>query len=53
MAYDWDFNMSPNGSGSGKVVTALYPHGGLRNVKLTVTDNAGQTNSITIQITVM
>ena len=53
VAYDWDFNKSPNGSGSGKVVTALYPHGGLRNVKLTVTDNAGQTNSITIQITVM
>ncbi|MDQ6887148.1 MAG: S8 family serine peptidase [Gemmatimonadota bacterium] len=52
VSYDWNFGMSPNGTGSGAVVTATYPHTSQRTVTLTVTDGAGQSNSATQVITV-
>ena len=45
--YFWNLGKSPNPTASGAVVTVTYPHSGSRIVTLTVTDNAGQTNSVT------
>ncbi|MGI8496421.1 MAG: S8 family serine peptidase, partial [Gemmatimonadaceae bacterium] len=51
-AYDWSLGKYPNGTASGPVVTVTYPHGGQRTVTLTVTDGAGQMNSMTQVFTV-
>jgi probable HAF family extracellular repeat protein len=47
VSYAWDLNKFPGGSASGSTVTATYPHGGTRNVTLTVTDASGLSSSIT------
>ena len=52
VSYSWDLNRSPNPTATGIIVSPTYPHTGTRNVTLTVTDNAGQSRSITITITV-
>jgi len=51
VSYSWDLDKTPNPTATGKIVTVNYPHGGTHSVTLTVTDTAGQTNSITIVIT--
>ena len=52
VSYTWDFNKYPDGSGSGSVVSATYPHADARTVTLTVTDGSGQTNSVSKTITI-
>jgi hypothetical protein len=52
VSYTWDLNKFPNGTASGAVVSATYPHNGTRNVTLTVTDASGQSNSVTKTITI-
>lgn len=47
VSYTWDLGRYPGGSGSGAVVTTIYPHAGPRTVTLTVTDNGGKTSSVT------
>ena len=52
VSYAWDLNRLPNPTAAGAIVTAAYPHAGLRFVTLTVTDNGGKSTSITKTITV-
>ena len=52
VAYNWNLGKSPDPTASGQVVSVTYPHEGPRTVVLTVTDNAGATNSVTQTITV-
>jgi subtilisin family serine protease len=47
VSYTWDLNKYPGGSATGSVVTTTYPHSGTRNVKLTVRDAGGLSNSVT------
>jgi PKD repeat protein len=50
--WSWDLGKYPDGSATGSLVTATYPHTGLRTVTLTVTDNTGKTASISKTFTV-
>jgi len=52
VSYAWDLNKYPGGSATGSVVTTTYPHSGIRNVTLTVTDAQGLSNSVTKQVDV-
>jgi probable HAF family extracellular repeat protein len=52
VSYAWNLDKYPGGSATGAKVTTTYPHGGLRNVTLTVKDAQGLTNSVTRAITV-
>ncbi|MDB4883745.1 MAG: hypothetical protein JWL95_2511 [Gemmatimonadetes bacterium] len=52
VSYEWDLNKSPGGTASGALVDATYPHGGARQVTLTVTDGLGQKSSVTSTITI-
>jgi len=45
VSYVWDLGKRNNATASGAVVTTSYPRSGSYNVKLTVTDTAGQTSS--------
>jgi subtilisin family serine protease len=47
VTYAWNLGKFPNPTASGATVTATYPHTGPRTVTLTVTDVAGQSNSVT------
>lgn len=49
-AYEWVFGDGTTGSGS--TIDHTYDNDGEYNVKLTVTDNGGATNSITKQVTI-
>jgi PKD repeat protein len=46
-SYVWNLDKYPGGSAAGVKVTTTYPHGGTRNVTLTVKDSKGQTSSTT------
>jgi PKD repeat protein len=50
VSYNWDLNKYPDGTATGKVVVANYPHADTRNVTLTVTDAEGLTSSVTKSI---
>lgn len=49
--YDWNFGDGT--TGTGKTVSHVYSKAGPYNVILTVTDNAGATNSKTLQVTAL
>ena len=51
VSYAWDFNKYPDGTGSGPVVSATYPHADTRTVTLVVTDAEGLTNTMSRTIT--
>jgi probable HAF family extracellular repeat protein len=46
VSYAWSLDKYPGGSASGVQVATAYPHAGVRNVTLTVTDTKGQTSSL-------
>jgi PKD repeat protein len=52
VSYAWNLGKSPDPTANGMVVSVSYPHSGPRTVVLTVTDNGGQSRSITQVITV-
>lgn len=47
VSYAWNLGRFPDPTGTGKIVSATYPHAGERTVTLTVTDNGGKSSSIT------
>ena len=51
-SYAWDFGHTPNGTGSGQVVSHTFPSAGTYPVKLTVTDGGGLTDSKTTNVAV-
>ncbi|MEO5826665.1 MAG: PKD domain-containing protein, partial [Gemmatimonadales bacterium] len=47
VSYAWALGRFPDPTATGLMVSAAYPHTGLRTVTLTVTDNNGKSSSIT------
>jgi PKD repeat protein len=52
VSYEWTLDRSPDAFASGAKVDVLYPHGGYRNVTLTVKDTKGQQTSMTYRLQV-
>lgn len=52
LKFSWDLGKLPDRYATGAKVSATYPHEGLREVVLTVTDSAGKTASVGKTITI-